>query len=279
MLDAKDTNFDNVKLNYWKLFMEKITAIIPCFNEEHNIEDAIKSCLFADEIIVVDSFSTDKTVEIINRFPEVTLLQHEYKHSAAQKNWTIPQAKNDWIFLLDADERTTPELIKEIKDIVNSRPKESAFWIGRDNYFMDKKLDHIWAGDAVIRLFRKSMCRYEDKNVHAEILSDGPIGNLKKRLIHDTYKGKGLEAHLLKGLRYTTWAALDRVHKIKKVTAYHLVVKPFFAFLKRYILEKGILDGKQGFIISCMGSWNVFIRNVKVWRMHNGEEFDTKLKK
>lgn len=259
--------------------MEKITAIIPCFNEEANIKEAIESCLFADEIIVVDSFSTDNTIDIIKKFPQVTLLQHEYINSAAQKNWTIPQASNDWIFLLDADERTSPELIKEIKDTINSNNAPVAYWIGRQNYFMDQKLNHIWKGDAVIRLFRKSKCKYEEKHVHAEILADGEISKLKSKLAHDTYKGKGLEAHLLKGQRYTTWAALDRVNKIKKITLYHLLIKPYFAFLKRYILQLGLLDGKPGFIISCMGAWNVFIRNVKIWRMHNGETFDTKLKK
>ncbi len=245
--------------------MEKISAIIPCFNEEVNIKDAIESCLFADEIIVVDSFSTDRTVEIIKEYPQVKLLQHEYIHSAAQKNWTIPQATHDWIFLLDADERTTPKLIEEVKKIVAQNPVEVAFWIGRDNYFMDKKLNHVWKGDAVIRLFRKSKCKYEDKHVHAEVLAQGKVGRLQNKLIHDTYKGKGLEAHLVKGMRYTTWAALDRVNKIKKVTLYHLLIKPFFAFLKRYVLQLGVLDGKPGFIISCMGAWNVFIRNVKVW--------------
>ena len=259
--------------------MEKITAIIPTFNEESNIKTAIESCLFADEIIVVDSFSTDKTVEIVKSYPQVKLLEHEYVHSAAQKNWTIPQAENDWIFLLDADERTCPELIQEMRETIKSNPKPVAFWIGRDNYFMDKKLNHVWKGDAVIRLFRKSKCRYEDKHVHAEILADGEISRLKYRLAHDTYKGKGLEAHLLKGQRYTTWAALDRVNKIKKVTSYHLIIKPLFAFLKRYILQMGILDGKPGLVISSMGAWNVFIRNVKVWRIQCGEEFDTKLKK
>ena len=256
--------------------MEKITAIIPCFNEEHNIEGAIESCMFADEIIVVDSFSTDKTVEIIKKYPNVKLLQHEYEHSAAQKNWTIPQANNDWIFLLDADERTNTALIEEIKNIVNSA-EHVAYWIGRDNYFMDQKLNHIWSGDAVIRLFRKSQCKYQNKHVHAEIETEGTIGKLKQKLKHDTYFGKGLTAHLRKGERYTTWAALDRVNKIKKITSYHLLVKPLFAFFKRYIMERGILDGKPGFIISCFGAWNVFIRNVKVWRMHNGEKFDTDL--
>lgn len=259
--------------------MEKISAIIPTFNEQHNIKQAIESCLFADEIIVVDSFSKDQTVSIVRDYPQVKLLEHEYINSAAQKNWTIPQASHDWIFLLDADERTSENLIKEVKQKVASSPKEVAFWIGRDNYFMDKKLNHIWKGDAVIRLFRKSKCRYQDKHVHAEIETQGEVGKLNNRLKHDTYAGKGLEAHLIKGLRYTTWAALDRVEKIKKITFFHLLIKPFFAFLKRYILQRGFLDGKQGFIIACMGSWNVFIRNVKVWRMHNGEQFDTKLKK
>ncbi len=259
--------------------MEKITAIIPCYNEEHNIRDAIASCLFADEIIVVDSFSSDATVSIVKEFPQVKLLEHEYINSAAQKNWTIPQASHDWIFLLDADETTDAKLVQEIKETINSNPTEVAFWIGRDNFFMDRKLEHVWKGDAVIRLFRKSKCKYEDKHVHAEILTDGPIGKLKNRLSHDTYKGKGLEAHLLKGQRYTTWAALDRVNKIKKITLYHLLIKPLFAFFKRYILQMGILDGKPGLVISCMGAWNVFIRNVKVWRMHQGETFDTKLKK
>lgn len=256
--------------------MEKITAIIPCFNEEVNIKAAIESCLFADEIICVDSFSTDKTVEIIKSFPQVKLLEHEYVNSAAQKNWTIPQASHDWIFLLDADERVPKELEKEIKDTVASNPSEVAFWIKRRNYFMDRELKHVWKGDAVIRLFRKSKCRYQNKHVHAEIETNGEVGRLKSSMIHDTYKGKGLTSHLRKGEIYTTWAALDRVNKIKKVTLYHLLVKPFFGFFKRYIMQMGFLDGKQGFIISCFGAWNIFIRNVKVMRMHAGEKFESK---
>jgi glycosyltransferase involved in cell wall biosynthesis len=259
--------------------MEKITAIIPTFNEEFNILGAIESCLFADEIIVVDSFSTDNTISLVKeqmgKFDKIKLLEHKYEHSAAQKNWTIPQAQNDWIFLLDADERTNEKLIEEMRLIVAS-PSHVAYWIGRDNYFMDQKLNHIWSGDAVIRLFRKSKCKYQDKHVHAEIEANGTISKLKNRLKHDTYSGKGLTAHLQKGDRYTTWAALDRVDKIKKVTNYHLIAKPMFAFFKRYIIERGILDGKAGLIISSMGAWNVFIRNVKIWRMHNGEKFERK---
>ena len=100
--------------------MDKITAIIPTLDEEVNIKEAIESVLWCDEIIVVDSFSKDRTVEIVKSFPDVRLLQHEYEHSAAQKNWTIPQATHPWIFLLDADERPTPELVEEIKAVVKS---------------------------------------------------------------------------------------------------------------------------------------------------------------
>ena len=258
--------------------MHKITAIIPCFNEEHNIAAAIESCRFADEILVVDSYSTDRTPEIAQSFKDVTFVQHEYINSAAQKNWIIPQAKNDWIFLLDADERTTAPLIQEIKSTLEKSDESSpvAYWIGRKNRFMDQELNYIWSKDSVIRLFKKSKCRYQDKHVHAEIEADGKISRLHHKLTHDTYAGKGLDPHLKKTHRYTTWAALDRVNKIKRVTMYHLMIKPFFAFLKRYILERGILDGRVGFIISCMGAWNVFIRNVKVMRMHAGEKFDNK---
>lgn len=256
--------------------MEKISAIIPCFNEEMNIKSAIESCLFADEVICVDSFSSDKTVEIIKSYPQVKLLQHEYINSAAQKNWTIPQAQNDWIFLLDADERVPEKLKEEILETVKSNPTPVAFWIKRRNFFMDKELKHVWKGDAVIRLFRKSKCRYQDKHVHAEIETNGEVSQLKNAMIHDTYKGKGLASHLKKAEVYTTWAALDRVNKIKRITIYHLFVKPLFGFFKRYIIQMGFLDGKQGFIISSFGAWNIFIRNVKVMRMHAGEKFDTK---
>jgi glycosyltransferase involved in cell wall biosynthesis len=136
--------------------MEKITAIIPTFNEEVHIKNAIESVLWCDEIIVVDSFSKDRTVEIVKSFPQVRLLEHEYEHSAAQKNWTIPQASHPWIFLLDADERPTQELINEIKSVVKKGTKFSGFWIYRRNHFMGKRINFSgWQSDKVIRLFKR----------------------------------------------------------------------------------------------------------------------------
>lgn len=253
----------------------KITAIIPTFNEALNIQEAIESCNFADEILVVDSFSTDDTVELAKKHPKVKVLEHEYVYSAAQKNWAIPQAVHEWVFLLDADERVSPELEQEVLKTLEN-PMHDAYWIKRENYFMDRHLKYSWKGDAVIRLFKRDNSRYEDKHVHAEILTQGSIGQLKHPLKHDTYRHKGLEAHMNKNYRYSTWAAYDRVDKIKKITMYHLMIKPLYAFFKRYILRGGILDGKQGLIVAMFGMWSVFLRNVKIWRLHAGEKIEAK---
>ena len=155
--------------------MKRITAIIPTFNEQHNIVDVIKSVDFADEIMIVDSFSTDKTVELATPLVD-TILQRKYENSASQKNWSIPQAKYQWILLLDADERVKKELKKEILSVLESKTNYSAFWIKRENYFMGKKIYFSgWRGDRVIRLFKRDECKYEEKYVHAEIVSKGKI--------------------------------------------------------------------------------------------------------
>ena len=140
--------------------MEKITAIIPTYNEELSIEKAIKSVLWADEIIIVDSFSTDRTVEIARRYTD-NILSHEYINSATQKNWTIPQASHPWIFVLDADEHATIALAEEVKSVLEKGTDMYAFWIRRQNYFMGKRLRFSgWQNDSVIRLFKRDFCRY-----------------------------------------------------------------------------------------------------------------------
>lgn len=251
--------------------MNNVTAIIPTLNEETNIKDAIESCLFADEIIIVDSFSTDKTQEISLKYSKVKFLVNKFEGHGPQKNWAIDQATNDWVFILDADERTSDELIKEIK-LELSNPSANAYSIGRVNYFMDKKIQYVWSNDSVIRLFNRKVARYDDKFVHEKVVTSEKVKTLNNTLKHDTYFGKGLIFHLQKGDRYSTLSAKDKVNKIDQITMYHLLIKPFFGFIKRYILKRGFMDGKVGFIISCFGAWNIFIRNVKIMRMHKGEE-------
>ncbi len=247
--------------------MSKITAIIPTFNEAHNIVDAIKSVAFADEILVVDSFSTDDTVELAEELG-ARVIQREYGNSASQKNWAIPQAKHEWIVLLDADERVDEGLRNEILQTVNDAGKEEvAYWIKRRNFFMGKEVRYSgWQGDKVIRLFKRDRCRYEDKSVHAEVLADGSVGILKHKLIHNTYKD--IFHYLEKWDRYTTWSATDRSNRGEKPNLYHFLVKPAFRFFQDYFLNLGILDGLIGFLICTLSSMSVFMRSLKTWQLN-----------
>lgn len=251
--------------------MEKITAIIPTFNEAHNIEAAIQSVQWADEIIVVDSFSEDTTVEIATRLG-AKIFQRKYINSANQKNWIIPQATHDWVFILDADERVTEDLKKEIQQILQQPLEKDAYWINRQNFFMGKKIHYSgWRGDAVIRLLRKEKCRYQDLKVHAEIETEGiEVGQLKNKINHFTYKD--LDHFLTKMQRYADWSAKDHLEKTPRVTFFHLYLKPLFRFFKHYFIQLGFLDGKVGFIISVIMAWGVFLRYVKIQEIRSAEQ-------
>lgn len=244
--------------------LEKLTAIIPTGNEIHNIEAAIASVSFADEIIVVDSFSTDGTYEKAKQLA-TKVLRREFNYPASQKNWTIPQAKHDWILLLDADERVTPALQAEIQKTLQNPPKDIVgFWIGRKNHFMRKEVRYSgWRNDKVIRLFMRDHCRYEDKFVHEEIITNGKLARLKNKLYHDTYIS--LDKHIEKMNRYATWQAKDYDGKTGKLTAYHFILKPLWSFFKHYIIQSGFRDGVVGITIAYIQSYTVFMRYAKLW--------------
>jgi len=239
----------------------KISAIIPTFNEEDHIIAAIESLAWADEIIVVDSFSTDNTVALAQS-KGVKILQRNYEYSASQKNWAIPQASYDWVFILDADERVKDNLKKEICKIKNSQPKNDAYWVPRQNHFMGRKISFSgWQGDKVIRLFNRKKCHYEDKKVHAEIICSGSVGKLKSPLMHYTFKS--VAHYMEKWDRYSTWSAQDH-QGTSSPNLFHFVVKPAFRFFRDFILRGGILDGKVGYIVCKLSSMGVFMRYVKM---------------
>jgi glycosyltransferase involved in cell wall biosynthesis len=243
--------------------MLKITAIIPTKNEARNIAAAIDSVNWADEILVIDSFSTDETVTIAQE-KGAKVLQRTFDTHARQKNYAIEQADFDWIFILDADERVTQELQQEIRSSLQTTPPEAAYWIYRQNYFMDQLVRYSgWQSDKVIRLFRKD-CRYAEVNVHEEIIAPGKVSVLKNKLLHYTYTNIG--QYLQKWDYYTTLSAKDRAAKTKDVTWYHLAFKPLARFFRHYIIKLGFLDGKVGFIISYMAAVSVFMRYLKLWR-------------
>lgn len=250
--------------------MQALTIIIPTFNEADNLRELLPLVDWADELLIVDSFSTDATVELAKAHG-AKVLERTYENSANQKNWTIPQAKHEWILLIDADERPTAALLAEVKAILAKSDEQVAYWIGRDNFFMGKKIHFSgWQGDAVIRLFKRDACRYEEKAVHAEILTKGKVGQLNGRLEHYTYKS--MQQFLDKMERYAYWSARDYALKTKKINFYHLYIKPAFRFFKHYILKQGFRDGKVGYIVCKVLAWGVFLRYVMLQEMRDKGE-------
>lgn len=247
--------------------MTKITAIIPTFNEEIHIEEAIKSVDFADEIIVIDSFSTDNTVQLIKKY-NVVLIQRIFDDFSSQKNFAIEQAKYNWICVLDADERITKPLRDEILLQVSINNKEVAFWVYRSNIFMNRKIKYSgWQNDKVVRLFKKDSCRYNGKLVHEEIYANGKIGFLKNKMLHYSYKN--FDTVISKRNKYAKLQAIALHNKGKTPNLFHFFVKPFFRFFKHYIVRRGFLDGFPGFIIAFMYVYTVFVRYVKLWLLIN----------
>lgn len=244
--------------------MNKLTAIIPVGNEIHNIEEVIASVSFADEILVVDSYSTDGTFELAEKLA-TKVIRRTFDYPASQKNWAIPQAKHEWILLVDADERVTPELKAEIMKILeNPNPNIVAYWIGRMNHFMGERVHYSgWRNDKVIRLFRRDFCKYEDKHVHEEIIANGTVGTLKSKFYHNTYTT--FDAYMNKMNKYATWQAKDYDKKTGMLTPYHFIIKPFWGFFKHYIVQSGFRDGVIGLTIGYIQGYVVFMRYVKLW--------------
>jgi len=239
--------------------MEKISAIIPAGNEEENIKGAIESVLWADEIfVVVDEESNDKTFEIASSFGgKVRVEKHEYVYSALQKNWAIPRAKYEWIFLLDCDERPDDKLVKSIKDELE-KPQCEAYEIKRRNFFLGKILKFGGlSNDKVVRLFRREL-RYEDKRVHAEIVGFSKLGKLEGFLVHHTFKD--WDSYLKKLNRYSIWGAEQALLNNQKAGLVNILLRPLHRFIKQYFLRLGFLDGIPGAVNASLGAYSVFLK-------------------
>ena len=246
----------------------KITGIIPTFNEETHIEAAIDSLDFTDEIIVIDSFSSDKTIALAEA-KGVKILQRKFDNFSSQKNYAIKKASHSWIFLLDADERVTPELQKEVLETVNKSSKYTAYWIWRSNFFMKRRIKYSgWQNDKVIRLFKRDKCSYDGKLVHEEIQSTGEIGRLKQVLDHYTYNN--FNRFIQKKNLYAELQAKELSNRGIKPTLAHFIFKPAYRFINHYILRRGFLDGIEGFFIATFSAYAIFARYVNLWLINKG---------
>lgn len=237
----------------------KISSIIICNNEEGKIAKALNSLTWTDEIIVVDSFSTDNTPNIIQQnFPQVRFFQREFINHANQKNWAIDQSSYEWIFILDSDEIATKPLIEEIKQLNLSENENEAFWIFRQNYVFNQPLKKLWNKDKVIRLLNKKSCRYEEVEVHEEIKTKGKISFLENKIDH--FAIDDWSNFIAKQMKYAKAGSLELDKKGKSSSFFTLFVKPAFRFFRQYLLKGGFMDGKNGLILCCTEAYTVFLK-------------------
>ncbi|TVZ55378.1 glycosyltransferase involved in cell wall biosynthesis [Lutibacter sp. Hel_I_33_5] len=247
--------------------MTKITAIIPTLNEQIHIEEAIGSVDFADEIIIIDSFSSDKTIELAKKH-DVKIIQRQFDDFSSQKNFAIEKASNSWIYILDADERVTEELKNEILKTVKDPKDKVGFHIRRSFFFGAKNLHYGgWQRDKVIRLFLKEYCQYNGNLVHEVIESTGELGFLKNKINHYSYRN--YNQYIGKMNHYSELKAQQLFQKNKNVNVYHFLIKPLVRFFIHYVIRLGFLDGYAGLIYARTQAYAVFSRYVKLWHLKN----------
>lgn len=266
------TNFGQVDLpEEYATQLPKISALLITYNEERNIQKFLDEAWYADEIVIVDSESTDRTAEIAKKHPKVRFIVRKFDHFTAQKNFTIEQAKNEWVTFFDADERIPKALIHEMLDEIE-KDVADAFMVYRRFYFMDKYIKHSgWQNDKVIRLFKKSKNRYgEGRLVHELIDSKGKVKFLRNRLDHYSYFS--VEEYDRKLTQYSILRAKELFEKRLKPNVFHFWIKPWYRFMHHYVMRLGILDGGEGYIISKLHAHSVFKRYLFLSKMWENEK-------
>jgi glycosyltransferase involved in cell wall biosynthesis len=248
-----------------------LTAIVPTYNEEENISDCLSSLGFADEILVVDSFSTDRTVEIAQEKPKVRLLQHEYFGNGPQCNWAMDQATQPWILIVDADERVPPELAAEIERLLEAGPRADLYLLRRRNFFLGREIRRSgWGRDRLLRLLRKGSARYPEQRVHADIAVAASTPTLTFPLIHFTCRSVG--AYLEKLHRYAEWGAADLRQRGRRSGWAAVALRPAWRFFRSFVLEAGFRDGTAGLVVCGLQAYGVFLKWARLWEMGRSRE-------
>jgi glycosyltransferase involved in cell wall biosynthesis len=243
----------------------KISATIITVDEEHKIARAIESLRCCDEIVVVDSGSCDRTVEIAQNLG-VRVVESPWPGYAKQKNVAAAEACNDWILSLDADEVLSEALEAEIWQLKKAGPEFDAYTMPRMAQYLGRWILHSgWYPDRKVRLYDRRKARWVGEFVHETVEVEGTVGHLKSNLLH--YTCDSLSEHLRTLDRYTTLAAQEVVARGHKITLSNLIFEPAWTFARTYFFQLGILDGLEGLIIANMAATYTFLKYAKARNM------------
>ncbi len=247
----------------------KISATIITFNEQKNIARAIESLRCCEEVVVVDSGSTDRTAEIASRLG-ARVVEHPWEGFAKQKNVASEAAAHDWILSIDADESLSEALEAEIWQLKKKGPEYDAYTMPRLAQYLGRWILHSgWHPDRKIRLYNRGKGRWVGNYVHESVAVDGRIGHLDANLLH--YTCDSLSEHLETMNRYTTLAAQQLVAEKVPIGMRHLLLDPPWTFIRNYFLKRGFLDGVEGLAICYMAATYNFVKYAKAKFMNPGQ--------
>ena len=251
----------------------QVSAVIITKNEEANLAACLESLAWADEIVVLDCGSTDRTVEIARRYTDRIHVE-EWRGYGPQKSRAVELARGEWILSVDADERVTPELAKETRRVIEV-PGHGAFAVRRRNIYRGRWIRHGgWWPDRVVRLFRKGEARFSGDMVHESLAVPGSVGRLRGVLLHESFRSAA--DFLERALRYAPLGAADRHSRGRTASAWTAFTHASFEFLKTYVLQRGFLDGAAGLLVAASNAVGTFYRYM-ILREMCGLSGDTKL--
>jgi glycosyltransferase involved in cell wall biosynthesis len=243
----------------------KITATIITLNEERNIARAIESLRCADEILIVDSGSVDRTVELANNLG-ARVIEANWRGYSGQKNWAAEQASHDWILSLDADEALSEGLESEVLALKKSGAEFRAYTMPRLARYLGKWILHSgWYPDRKVRLYHRAGARFVGDFVHESVQVQGPVGKLQNNILHFTCES--LSEHVKTVDRYTTLAAQELAARRVQISSSRLIVDPAWTFVRTFFLQRGFLDGAEGLMIAYMAAFYTFLKYSKARNM------------
>jgi glycosyltransferase involved in cell wall biosynthesis len=241
----------------------RLTVTIVAWNEEERLRACLESVAWADEIVVVDAESTDKTAALAREFTDRVWVR-PWPGFAVQKNFALAQATGEVVLSLDADERVTPELAGRIRAILADPHAADGYSIPRKNIFWGTWVRHGGLyPDYQLRLFRRGAGRFVEDAVHESVTVDGRVETLAEPMLHQSYRD--LEDFVRRSNRYSTLAAEDWLRRDRRVSLAGLVMKPLGRFLSMYIVKRGFLDGWRGLVLAVLYAEYVFLRMAKAW--------------